>query len=109
MVYLFCNVGWMEYYGSENDDDNIVGGGSYVDREGHGFEVCNFAPYENQIYGYVRPPRPRIGINRLGAGTNDDFITIVNVIWTATLQKEEESLLVGTKMRLFIESIKSLI
>ena len=84
MAYLFCNVGWMEYYGSEKDDDNIVGGGSYVDREGHGFEFCNFAPYENQIYGYVQPAGPRIGINRLGAGTNDDFITNVNVIWTAT-------------------------
>ena len=101
MAYLVCNVGWMEYYGSENDDDNIVGGGSYVDRENHGFEVCNFAPYENQIYGYVQPPRGRsdeniksgtdeyffrskIDINKLGADTNDDFITNVNVIWTAT-------------------------
>ena len=104
MAYLFCNVGWMEYYGSENDD-NIVGGGSYVDREGHGFEFCNFAPYENQIYGYVQPPsggsrgniklgtdeyffRSKIDINRLGADTNDDFITNVNVIWTATHEEK---------------------
>lgn len=101
MVYLFCNVGWMEYYGSENNDDNIAGGGSHVDSVGHGFEVCNFAPYKNQIYGYVQPPsggsrgniklgtdeyffRSTININRLGADTNDDFITNVNVIWTAT-------------------------
>ena len=107
MAYLFCNVGWMEYYGSENDDDNIVGGGSYVDREGHGFEFCNFAPYKNQIYGYVQPPggkrlniksdadtsmkssipekfnRVKIDIDRLGADSNDDFIQNVNVIWTA--------------------------
>ncbi len=84
MAYLFCNVGWMEYYRGQDDNDNISGGGLHVDIEGHGFEVCNFAPYENQIYGYVRPPGPRIDINRLGAGTNDDFITNVNVIWTAT-------------------------
>ena len=101
MAFLFCNVGWMDYYGSENNDDNIAGGGSHVDIEGHGFEVCNFAPYENQIYGYVQPPsggsrgniklgtdeyffRSTININRLGADTNDDFITNVNVIWTAT-------------------------
>ena len=107
MAYLFCNVGWMEYYGSENNDDNIVGGGSHADGEGHGFEVCNFAPYENQIYGYVQPPgrkRPniksdadtgmkssisenfegvKINIDRLGADSNDNFIQNVNVIWTA--------------------------
>ena len=101
MVYLFCNVGWMKYYQGQNDNDKIGGGGSYVDREGHGFEVCNFAPYENQIYGYVQPPSGRLGeniksgtdeyfsrskinINRLGAKKNDDFIENVNVIWTAT-------------------------
>lgn len=107
MAYLFCNVGWMEYYGSENNDDNIVGGGAHVDRESHGFEVCNFASYENQIYGYVQPPgskspniksdadtgvkssipekfeRVKINIDRLGADSNDDFIQNVNVIWTA--------------------------
>ena len=83
MAYLFCNVGWMEYYRGQDDNDNISGGGLHVDIEGHGFEVCNFAPYENQIYGYVRPPGPRIDIDKLGADTNDDFITNVNVIWTA--------------------------
>ena len=101
MVYLFCNVGWMKYYQGQNDNDKIGGGGSYVDRERHGFEVCNFVPYENQIYGYVQPPSGRLGeniksgtdeyfsrskinINRLGAKKNDDFIENVNVIWTAT-------------------------
>lgn len=101
MAYLFCNVGWMECYRGRNDNDKIVGGGSYVEREGHGFEVCNFAPYENQIYGYVQPSSGRLGeniksgtdeyfsrstidIDRLGAANNDDFITNVSVIWTAT-------------------------
>lgn len=100
MAYLFCNIGWMECYRGRNDNDKIVGGGSYVEREGHGFEVCNFAPYENQIYGYVQPSSGRLGekiksgtdeyfsrstidIDRLGAANNDDFITNVNVIWTA--------------------------
>ena len=101
MVYLFCNVGWMKYYRGQNDNDKIVGGGSFVGKEGYGFEVCNFAPYKNQIYGYVQPPSGRLGvniksgtdeyfsrtkidINRLGANKNDDFIENVNVIWTAT-------------------------
>ena len=107
MAYLFCNVGWMKCYRGQNDNDKLVGGGSYVDRENHGFEVCNFAPYENQIYGYVQSPghkrtiiKPdadtdtkssisenfesvKINIDRLGADSNDDFIQNINVIWTA--------------------------
>ena len=83
MAYLFCNVGWMKCYRGQNDNDKLVGGGSYVDRVNHGFEVCNFAPYENQIYGYVKPSHKVIDINNLGAANNDDFITNVNVIWTA--------------------------
>ena len=110
MAYLFCNIGWMQDYRGQkgqNINDKIRGGGSYVDEEGHGFEVCNFAPYENQIYGYVQPPgraganiksgvdtdmkssmpenfeRVTIKIDKLGADSNDDFIENVNVIWTA--------------------------
>ena len=83
MAYLFCNVGWMKYYRGQDANDKIFGGGSYVDREGHGFEVCNFAPYKNQIYGYVQPRGSTININKLGAVNNDALIKNVNVIWTA--------------------------
>ena len=108
MVYLFCNVGWMKDYQGQNND-KIRGGGSFVGKEGYGFEVCNFAPYKNQIYGYVQPPgragtniksgvktdmksssipenfeHVRINIDRLGANSSDDCKKNVNVIWTAT-------------------------
>ena len=46
MSYLFCNVGWMADYKGQNENDKIVGGGSYVKREGMGYEVCNFVPYK---------------------------------------------------------------
>ena len=42
MSYLFCNVGWMADYKGQNENDKIVGGGSYVEK----YEVCNFAPYK---------------------------------------------------------------
>ena len=100
MTYLFCNVGWMKYYQGQDDNDKIVGGGSFVGEEGYGLEVCNFVPYKNQIYGYVQPPSGRSGeniksgtdeyfsrtiinINRLGANSSDDCRKNVNVIWTA--------------------------
>lgn len=89
MAYLFCNIGWMKYYRGQNDNDKLVGGGSYVAAQRHGGEVCNFAPYKKQIYGYVRlsnedrKMRNKININRLGAKKDDSFIENVNVIWTA--------------------------
>ena len=85
MTYLFCNIGWMKYYRGQNDNDKLVGGGSYVAAQRHGGEVCNFAPYEDQIYGYVRLPhkRGKININKLGAQKDDSYIENMNVIWTA--------------------------
>ena len=73
MTYLFCNVKWLEDYKGRNINDKI---------EGLVGEVCNFAPYEDQIYGYVRRPHT-IDINKLGAQKDDSSIENVNVIWTA--------------------------
>ncbi len=86
MTYLFCNIGWKEDYRSQNINDELRGGGSYVEDQNHGGEVCNFTPYKKQIYGYVRPPGgtgSKIKIDRLGADRNADFIKNMNVIWTA--------------------------
>ena len=89
MTYLFCNIGWMEDYRGQNKNDKLRGGGSYVEAQRHGGEVCNFVPYKKQIYGYVRlsnedrKMRNKININRLGAKKDDSFIENVNVLWTA--------------------------
>lgn len=90
---LFCNIGWMEHYRGQSATDQITGGGSYVQEEGMGHEVCNFAEYRNKVYGYVQPPRAnsqpgdgQINIDRLG-GKGKDFVENVLVIWTATRPK----------------------
>lgn len=84
MAVIFCNVGWMERYQGLRDGDEIVGGGSYVKEEGRGHEICNFAPNKNVLYGYVQPPGAQIDIERIGASADDESISGVTVIWTAT-------------------------
>lgn len=83
MPYLFCNVGWMEYYKGQTPGDRIKGGGSYITKEGRGHEVCNFAPYSDKVYGYVRPAGKQIKIERLGTDADAETISNVTVIWTA--------------------------
>ena len=63
--------------------DQLKGGGSYVAEKGYGHEVCNFAPTNNTLYGYVQPPGVQIDIDRLGASTDDKFLEGVTVVWTA--------------------------
>jgi hypothetical protein len=84
MAVIFCNVGWMERYHGLSHGDQIVGGGSYVKEEGRGHEICNFAPSRNVLYGYVQPPGAQIDIERMGASADDESISDVTVIWTAT-------------------------
>ncbi len=81
---LFFNVGWMERYQGLQAGDEIVGGGSYVKTEGRGNEVCNFAEVNGTLYGYVQPPGWQIDIGRLGAQPNDDEVSGITVVWTAT-------------------------
>lgn len=84
MSVLFCNIGWMERYQGLNVGDQIIGGGSYVRDEGRGNEICNFTPYMNTFYGYVRSAGKQIDIDRIGAKPNDNSVSGVTVIWTAT-------------------------
>ncbi len=84
MTTLFCNVGWMERYEGLLQDDSISGGGSYVKKEGRGHEICNFAPYRDVLYGYVQAPGHQINLERIGAGSDDNSISDITVVWTAT-------------------------
>lgn len=84
MKVIFCNVGWMERYIGLNKGDSIAGGGSYVKKRGRGNEICNYAPYRNNLYGYVQPPGSQIDIERIGAKPGEESISGVTVIWTAT-------------------------
>jgi len=84
VAILFCNIGWMELYQGLLAGDQIVGGGSYVKDEGRGNEVCNFSRDSGFLHGYVQPPGDQIDIDRIGASPDDDSISGVTVIWTAT-------------------------
>ncbi|HET7308007.1 MAG TPA: DUF3883 domain-containing protein [Gammaproteobacteria bacterium] len=74
----------MERYEGLGSRDSIIGGGAYVKKEGHGLEVCNFRKHRNKLYGYVQVPGEEIDIERIGAKPEDDSISRVTVIWTAT-------------------------
>ncbi|MDD2899814.1 MAG: DUF3883 domain-containing protein [Desulfuromonadaceae bacterium] len=84
MPYLFCNVGWMEFYQGLNAGDVIVGGGAFVREEGRGHEICNFSANNGRLYGYVQPTGEQIKIERIGAQIDDNSVTGITVIWTAT-------------------------
>lgn len=84
MTILFCNIGWMEQYRGLGAGDHISGGGAYVREKGRGHEICNFAKVGRMVYGYVQPPGQLIDIDRIGAHPNDDAISGVTVVWTAT-------------------------
>lgn len=80
----------MESYEGQSTEDQIQGGGSYVQEEGMGHEVCNFAAHRGIVYGYVQPPKAnrqpgagQIRIERIGEDQSD-LVTNVLVIWTAT-------------------------
>ena len=77
--YLFCNVAWMKYYKGIQDDDVPVGGGD--NQEKH--ECCNFVDVDRKHYGYVQISGR---LNRLGPAStrDDDKVTGVTVVWTAT-------------------------
>lgn len=83
-MVIFCNIGWMERYQGLMHGDQIIGGGSFVTAEARGHEICNFAPSRKFLYGYVQTPGVKIDIERIGASADDESISGVTVIWTAT-------------------------
>src|ERR1700757_4973671 len=78
---LFCVVTWMDLYeGSPGDD--AIGGGSFVDQEGFGYEMFNFRSFRGQFYGFVEPGG-HISLERLGAGRSAESIDGVLVVFVA--------------------------
>jgi len=81
---VFFHIGWMRDYRGDDDDD-IIGGGSYIDKTKTGGEVFNFLPYNSgYVYGYVQPSRGGdIDINRICDTKFKDRIEDVLIIWSA--------------------------
>ena len=97
MTILFCNVGWMERYKGISSRDHITGGGAFVEKNGRGYEVCNFACCKDDfLYGYVQTPGKQIDIDRIGRrnATRNDNIDGVTVVWTAK-QPSGRTVIVG--------------
>ena len=84
---VFLNTAWMERYeGLKGNDKEIHGGGSYVNKNGYGYEIFNFKKIEGKVYGYAQS-RGVNNLQRLGANKEDEFIEDVLVIFTATHKK----------------------
>lgn len=87
---LVCNVGWMaRYQGLRGQPDNIVGGGSWVERHKHGHETCNFLPTPSgEVFGHFETSQVKtdrsVDITKLGASVDDERIEHIDVVWIAT-------------------------
>lgn len=81
---IFLNTAWMErYQGLVGNDEEIRGGGSYVDEHGFGYEIFNFKEIGGKVYGYAQPGG-RHNLQRLGASKDDEYIDGILIVFTAT-------------------------
>ncbi len=88
---LVCNVAWMKEYRGIQKDDEPQGGGSYP----HKAEIYNFSPYQGRVLGFVQATKDTIRIERLGAGSDDDRVTGITVIWVACEPNTRGTYVVG--------------
>lgn len=77
---IFLNVGWMKRY-QGLDNDQILGGGRFVEDFRYGHEIYNFLPWQRSLYGYVETPS--INIDRLDARPGANSVSGVTAVWIA--------------------------
>ena len=92
---MFFNVGWMDRYQGIVDGDFIKGGGAWVHEYGYGWEVLNFKPWKGRYYGYVKAPRGKLNLARLGAAKGAPYANGVTVVWTAPRPRGGGTYVVG--------------
>lgn len=78
---IFLRTGWMKSYKGLAHDD-IIGGGSFIEEYGYGYEIFNFAPYKGHMYGYFFL-EGSINLDRIGASEDDDSVDNVLVVWVS--------------------------
>lgn len=94
---IYFNIGWMKRYAGAEADDPTVGGHGWLADHKHGLECFNFVPTKaGKVEGY-RPPgtRDKVNIQRLGAGSSDEAIEGVLVVWLAREPGSGRTLVVG--------------
>ena len=88
MLMVLFNIGWMKDYQGQAPGDSIHGGGEYVEKHEHGFEVENFLPIGGSYYGHGEPPKRSgvINLKRVDPGVGDDaeYLDGVTVVFVAT-------------------------
>jgi hypothetical protein len=86
---IFFNIGWMNYYRGNIDEDPIKKGGKFIDENGRGYEIWNFLPFNGRMYGYVQPGGKgdyfsrSIDIDKLGAPKQNSVDNVLSV-WLAS-------------------------
>lgn len=80
-LLILHTIGMEKYQGFEK---NIVAGGFQIAKDnGYGYEMFNFKEINGYCYGYAPVRNRTINIRRLGAGSGDESISGVLVVWTA--------------------------
>ncbi|WP_217355323.1 HNH endonuclease [Aphanizomenon sp. UHCC 0183] len=85
---VFFNIGWMKHYQGITTDDDIEGGGEFIDDNKYGHEIFNFQAFNDYMYGYVQPGGTgnyldrKINIDRLDAAKQNLVYDVLSV-WVA--------------------------
>jgi hypothetical protein len=74
--------------------DKPLGGGSFIDEEGYGYEMFNFRPFRGRVYGFVEV-LGRITLERLGSRADAEYLSGVTVIFVAPLRGRSPHVIVG--------------
>lgn len=90
---VFLNIGWMESYKGRKDDQ-IRGGGAYVDKFGRGWEILNFLPQRGYYHGFCQALSSKT-VDMLGGSEEDDSIKDVFVVWVAKNPSEGGRYIIG--------------
>jgi hypothetical protein len=93
---IVCNIGWMKnYQGLFKESDAISSSATFVDEKKWGYEIFNYLPIENSVYGFVQPSGQKSYLERQirleqidpSIGKDDKYIDNVLVIWVAPYPK----------------------
>lgn len=95
MRILFCNIGWMNHYNGQKDNDKLENGGSYTEEYGTGIEEFTFQNRNGYYYGGTGLSGS-MNIERI-QGVSKDATKVENVlvVWVAKKGKEQNSKIVG--------------
>jgi len=92
---LFANVGWMNRYEGEFEDDPTLGSHGWLKGHKWGHEAWNFKPSRGKVYGYVPARSNKINLNKLGADARDESLDGVTFIFIAREPRSKEARIVG--------------